>query len=51
MASNEARDYNALMGPTKRMATGKKKPAKKTSAMGTPRKKTAKRPAKKSKKK
>ena len=51
MPSSEARDYNALMGPTKRMATGKKKPARKTGAMGTPRKKATKRPARKSKKK
>ena len=51
MPSTAARDVAPLIGSTKRLAKGKKKPAKKTGPMGTPKRKAAKkRPAKKSKK-
>jgi len=51
MASEYQKDKMPLIGPSKRLAKGKKKPAKKTGAMGTPRRKAAKkRPARKSRK-
>jgi hypothetical protein len=51
MPSDLARDKMPLIGPSKRLAKGKKKPAKKTGRLGTPKRKaTKKRPAKKSKK-
>ena len=51
MPSEVSRDKMPLMGPSKRLAKPKKKPAKKTGRLGTPKRKTTKkRPAKKSKK-
>ncbi len=51
MPTTSAKDIPRLVGPTQRMAKGKKKPARKTGAMGTPRKQaTRTRTAKKTRK-
>jgi hypothetical protein len=51
MASELLKDKMPLVASSKRMAKGKKKPARKTGPMGTPKKKTAKkRPARKTRK-
>ncbi len=49
MPSEVNRDKMPLMGPSKRLAKPKKKPAKKTGAMGTPKRKAAKKRATKTK--
>ncbi len=51
MPSTASRDVNPIIATSKSLTTGKKKPAKKTGALGTPKKKaTKKKTAKKTRK-